>query len=100
MSQSNPLPLTGRIAIVVGGSGGIGKATAERLAALGASVTITYRNRQDEAQVWVARLPGGNQPRNMSMSRTVPAWAGWLQPFKSRHGTAHILVGGDNHRSY
>jgi hypothetical protein len=36
MSQSNPLPLTGRIAIVVGGSGGMGKATPERLASLGA----------------------------------------------------------------
>lgn len=50
--------LNGRSALVVGGSGGIGAATAERLAALGARVTLTYRNRPAAAEAVLARLAG------------------------------------------
>jgi 3-oxoacyl-[acyl-carrier protein] reductase len=42
--------LTGRVAIVTGGSRGIGRAIAESLARRGAAIAIAYRERDDAAQ--------------------------------------------------
>jgi enoyl-[acyl-carrier protein] reductase III len=42
-------PLHGRVAVITGGSRGIGAATAVRLAGLGARVVITYRQAETEA---------------------------------------------------
>lgn len=47
-------PLDGRRALITGGSRGLGAATARRLAAQGAQVIVTYRERADEAEEVVA----------------------------------------------
>lgn len=52
------LPLRDRIAVVAGGSSGIGAATARRLAEQGASVVVGYHRGKDRAADLVAQLPG------------------------------------------
>lgn len=51
------LPLTGRVAVVTGASGGIGEATARRLAADGARVALLGR-RKDELERVAAEIGG------------------------------------------
>ena len=58
MSQQFPLRLDGRIAVVTGGSSGIGAACVRALAAEGASVVIGYHSGLDRAQALLAQLPG------------------------------------------
>lgn len=50
------ITLTGRKALVTGGSRGIGRATALMLARAGADVGITYRSRQDDALAVVQEI--------------------------------------------
>lgn len=54
MSIPSPRPLEGHLALVTGGSRGLGAATARRLARMGARVIVTYRQRADEAAAVVA----------------------------------------------
>jgi len=50
------LPLAGRVALVTGSSRGIGRATALRLAQMGADVAVNYRKDQAGAQAVVAEI--------------------------------------------
>ncbi len=50
--------LTGRVAVVTGGSNGIGAATIRRLAAKGATCVVGYNQGLDRAQALIAELPG------------------------------------------
>jgi NAD(P)-dependent dehydrogenase (short-subunit alcohol dehydrogenase family) len=49
MSNANGHQLTGKVAVITGGSRGIGAAIARRLAAEGASVAVTYSKGADAA---------------------------------------------------
>lgn len=53
-----PASLQGKVAVVLGGSGGIGAATARAFAAAGATIVATWRSDQAEAEALVASLPG------------------------------------------
>lgn len=50
--------LLNKIAVVVGGSGGIGAATCRRLAEAGATVVVGYRSGREKAEALAAALPG------------------------------------------
>lgn len=50
--------LEGRVAVITGGSSGIGAATARRLAEQGARVVIGYNTGKDRAEALASQLPG------------------------------------------
>ena len=54
----NDLPLKDKVAVIAGGTGGIGRATAKRLAAAGARVVILSRDGKQGAAELLAQLPG------------------------------------------
>lgn len=60
--MTSSLPLSGKKALITGGSRGIGAATAKRLAAMGVQVAITYSNSKPQADAVVAEITkaGGN----------------------------------------
>jgi len=84
-----PLDLSGRVAVVTGGSRGIGRGIAELLARRGAAVAIAYREREDAARnvldaiaasggrAWAAQCDVADQP---SVSAFFEAATGALGP--------------------
>ena len=64
--------LTNRIALVTGGSRGIGRAVALALAAAGADVAVNCREREAEAQAVAAAIRRHGPPRDSGACRCVP----------------------------
>jgi len=84
--------LSGKVAVIVGGSGGIGAATARSLADAGARVVVTYRSDRDGAETLVSGLAGSGHlalPADVADSATLNALAGTVA---ERCGRADILV--------
>lgn len=97
MSGSHPggrgaYTLQGRVAVVTGGSSGIGAATVRRLAEAGASVAIGYNGGEDRAAALAAELPGrGHLPVFIPMGDSA-AIAAAVQVVQARLGRADVLV--------
>ncbi len=90
----NPFDLSGRVAVVTGGNGGIGLGMAEGLAAAGASVVVAARNR-DEIRGGgrgTGRDSDRRAPLSRSMSPTRPRAARWSRQTVERFGRLDILV--------
>ena len=84
--------LKGKIAVVTGGSSGIGAATVRLFAAEGASVYVGYNKGLDRAEKLISELPGsGHQPIRIVLedSATMRAAA---KTIGDAHGRADIVV--------
>lgn len=84
--------LVNKVAVVIGGSGGIGAAAAQALAAEGARVVVTWRSGEAAANALLASLPGeGHLARRAVVedSATLTALAGEVE---RAFGRCDILV--------
>ncbi len=90
--------LDGRVAVIAGGTGAIGMASAHRLAALGATIVLLYaRKTAQEAQALANSLPGSGHiaiQAHITDSATLQAAAAQVQ---QQFGKVHILVNSAGH---
>lgn len=87
-----PDALTGKVAVIIGGSGGIGAATARRLAGSGARVVVGYRSNADTATVLATDLPGAGHaalPVSVTDSGSIAALRAAVS---DRFGATDILI--------
>lgn len=90
-----PLSQAGKVVLVIGGSGGVGRAAALLFAQAGAHVVITHRPGDDKARqaaALVASYPGANHaalPADVARTETLTALRDEVQ---RRYGRLDVLV--------
>jgi gluconate 5-dehydrogenase len=93
MSVKNLFDLTGRVALVTGGSRGLGLRMAEALGEMGAKVAITARKADElkEAEAFLAKsgIEALTIVNDLSKFDSIP---GVVEQVLARHGTVDILV--------
>ena len=84
--------LTGKVALVTGGGGGIGRAICRRLAGAGAQLVITYNSDQDKARATASQLDGGNHLVLRCPVDDSDAQAALANAVRDKYGRLDILV--------
>src|ERR1700733_10661226 len=62
-------PLANRVAVVTGGTGGIGAAICKALAEAGAAVAVGYNSASEKAEAMLGELPGDGHRRVVGSDR-------------------------------
>lgn len=84
--------MTGKVAVVTGGSGGIGAEICRHLAQAGCTVVLTYRNGQQAAAKIIPTLAGaGHWTRHLAVDDST-ALKALAAEVESRHGRCDVLV--------
>jgi 3-oxoacyl-[acyl-carrier protein] reductase len=94
MEASSPSPPSSRVAVVTGGSGGIGRAAAKRLAVDGLSILVSYGSNPGPAEETVAEIitDGGEAASfqaDVADEAAVDALFGYAE---SRYGGVDVVV--------
>lgn len=85
-------PLGGKVALVTGGSGGIGAASARALAQAGARVIVGYHHDEEKARAVAGELPGtGHDILAIDLAER-DAIRGLADHVRQSHGRTDILV--------
>jgi 3-oxoacyl-[acyl-carrier protein] reductase len=84
--------LNERVAVVTGGSKGLGAATARLLAQAGARVVVTFANDAEVAQRLVASLPGAGHRASHTPAQDTPAIDSLAASIAATEGRLDILV--------
>lgn len=86
------MELAGKVAVVIGGSGGIGAATCRVLAGLGADVAVGFHAGQARAEAVVASLPKGRHAALQVAIEDSASIGRFRDAVLSRFGRVDILV--------
>jgi 3-oxoacyl-[acyl-carrier protein] reductase len=92
VAQSVDGILAGKVALVTGGSNGIGAATVRMLAAAGASVVVGYNNGAERARALIESLPGGSHLAQRIVLEEAATVRNAAATIRERYGRADILV--------
>jgi enoyl-[acyl-carrier protein] reductase III len=97
VSEALRTDLNGRVAVVTGGSRGLGAATAARLGALGADVVVTYRVQADAAAAVAAGIREHGRrawarPLDVAEPEAVEELFDWIGAGDDGPGTIDVLV--------
>ena len=84
--------LSGKVAVVIGGTGGAGRATARQLAEEGASVVVTHRPGKDDAAGFLKDLPGKDHAAFACDVADTASIIALRDAVSKRYGRCDILV--------
>lgn len=84
--------LAGKVAVILGGSGGIGAETARMLAAEGAKVVVVYKSDAEGAGAIVRSLPGAGHKALQATVEDTPSLVRLASDVAAAYGRADILV--------